>query len=400
MIVFSKTSSIIIYLLSITMSIIFAYFAQKYSRKGVNKVFWTISFLFLWIPVAFRASGVDHVSYFNNFIQVQTLESEYFKVYRGSPEPLYALLVYLVASTFNEFQYIYIISSFIALFFTYLGFAKMYKRTSLTLTVMWFAATYYMSFYGLVRMSIAVGIVTYAFHFIEQRKIIKYLFFCTLATLFHYSAAFMYIMYFLLKRKCKFKYSLNYEEQLADSAVQISGNKNANKNLSAKKERERNKLSTSIILVGGALYVIYKSVPYFFEGFSWFARYMQYFNFKPTLSVINNLGGFYLLFILLLLWQKKIKLIMREGSFYISWVWIMVVIGLFSTIFPVVRLAYYLMPMGCYIYGFIPKVIEKRLRVLLYFVYLIVGGAWWYYSYILPGHWGDYILPYVMKLKF
>jgi hypothetical protein len=380
------------------MSIISAYLSQKYSKKGVNRFFWTFSFLFLWIPVAFRATGVDHVSYYNNFIQVQTWGSEYFKVYSGNPEPLYALLVYLVASTVNKFQYIYIISSFIALFFTYLGFAKMYKRTSLTLTVMWFAVTYYMSFYGLVRMSIAVGIVTYAFHFIEQHKMKKYFFFCTIATLFHYSAAFTFIMYFLLKGKQKLEHSVNCEKQSVDLEVQISENINANTNPPVRETRK--KLSTSIILLGGALYVTYKSVPYFFGGFSWFARYMQYFNFQPTLSVINNLAGFYLLFILLLLWQKKIKRKMKEGSLYITSVWIMLVIGVFSIIFPVVRLSYYLMPMGCYIYGFIPKVTEKQLRVLLYFVYLILGGLWWYYSYMMPGHWGDYILPYEMNLGF
>jgi hypothetical protein len=400
MIVFSKTVSIAIYLLSITFAILFAYFAQKYSNKGVNRVFWTISFLLLWIPVAFRASGVDHISYLNHFRQVQIYGSEYFKVYSGSPEPLYALLVYLVASTSDKFQYIYIISSFIALFFTYLGFAKMVKRTSLPLTVMWFAVTYYMTFYGLVRMSLAVGIITYAFHFIEQSKMLKYFFFCTIAALFHYSAAFMFIMYFLLRRKQKLEKAENYRIQLASLEVQKTRNINVVNCLPAKKRRASKRLSTNIVLVGVAFYGTYKSVPYLFGGFSWFARYMQYFNFRPTLSVINNLAGFFLLFLLLLMWQNRIKIIMKEGRLYITSIWIMLAIGVFSVIFPVVRLSYYLMPMGCYLYGFLPKVTEKRLRVLIYFIYLVVGGTWWYYAYMMPGHWGDNILPYEMKFRF
>ena len=100
----NRISSISLYLICITSSVIFAYYTQKHSGIRLKRKYWIISFLFLWIPVAFRASGVDHISYVNMFKEVQESGSEYFKSYSGSPEPFFILLVYIVVSTFNKFQ--------------------------------------------------------------------------------------------------------------------------------------------------------------------------------------------------------------------------------------------------------------------------------------------------------
>jgi hypothetical protein len=399
---FSQTESIILYLSAIAISIIFAYFAQKFGKNGVHKTFWTISFLFLWVPCAFRASGVDHTAYFTQFSKVQTYGVSFFSSYNGSPEPLFALLEYLIVITVNEFQYLYIITSFITLLFTYMGFSKMYNRTSLSICLLWFSATYYMTFYGLTRMSVAIGIMTYAYHFIEKQRIVKYFIYCTIATLFHYSAAFMFIMYFVLRdKKCQVKSKMSNSERSS-----ISKHSYENNNLSTGQIRpEKNvtttrKLTIKVISVGLILYAGFKLFPYFFSKFTWYARYDQYFNYNATLSVFNNLAGFYLLFIFLLLWQQKIRFKMVDGNRYITSTWIMVAIGIFSSVFPVTRLAYYLMPIGCYIYGFIPRIVERQSKILFYGIYVVWGIVWWYYVYMMPGHWGDFIIPYQMNLQF
>lgn len=377
---FSKPNSILFYFISILFSVLFAYLTQKYSKRHLNKVFWGISFLLLWIPVAFRATGVDHSTYYEIYQNIDSFGTEYFKTYNGSPEPLYALLVYLIAKYLGNFQFVYLFSSFIALFFTYLGFYKMIYRTSMTITVMWFSATYYMTFYGLVRMSIAVGIVSYAFHFIEQRKMYRYIFFVTFASLFHYSAIFMFAVYFLL-----------LENRNIDKA---------NKKLIFSSMIKKYKMSIIIIIIGGIILLIYLSFPYLFGSFSWFPKYRSYFYFQPTFSVLNNLAGFYFLYILLIVWRKTINNRMKGGQLYTTSVWIMLAIAVFSILFPLTRLTYYFMPIGCYLYGFIPRIIPKYSRILLYITYLILGVSWWYYVYMMPGYWGDYILPYKMNILF
>lgn len=377
---FSYIHSIYVYLLSMILSVISAYFAQKNKKKFLSNVFWIISFMFLWIPVALRANGVDHQTYFDIFQNIKSKSSSYFQIYRGIPEPLFALLVYLTAKYLGVFQYIYIISSFIALFFTYLGFSKMANRTSIALTIMWFSATYYMTFYGLVRMSMAVGIVTYAFHFIEQKKIFKYILFITIAALFHYSAIFMYVIYFLLQE--------NYEIY------------KSNENTLFVSKINNYKILRTIIIVGAIILFIYISFPYLFGGLSWFIKYKPYFHFQPTFSVINNLAGFYFLYILMVIYQRTINYRMKGGRLYTMSLWIMLAIAVYSILFPLTRLTYYFMPIGCYIYGFVPRIMPRYSRILLYITYLLLGVTWWYYVYMMPGYWGDYILPYKMNILF
>jgi len=397
MITFDTYSSIVLYLVLIISAVLFAYIAQKFSKKRLNKFFWWLSFLSLWIPVAFRASGVDHVSYYNYFVEAQALGTDYFSSYQGSPEPLFALLIYLIALKANNFQYVYIITSFIALFFTYLGFSKMGNRTSLPIVIWWFSTTYYMSFYGLVRMSVAIGIMTYALHFIEKRKMRNYLFFCIIATLFHYSACFMFIVYLLFARQNQYNLQLTTKRK---NPIEFINKYTTNRNLQTKITIS-NKLTLKIVLVGLSTYAIYKIFPYLFNGFIWYSKYTNYFDLAITFQAINNLAGFYLLFILLFLFQRAIKVTISQGVLYVNLTWIMLVLGVISVVFPITRLTYYLMPVGCYVYGFIPKLLfDKRLKFLLYMIYLIVGVMWWYYVYMTPGLWGNYILPYKMNLSF
>lgn len=401
MIVFSETGTIILYLNVIALSIIFAYLAQKYGKKGVQKFFWTLSFLCLWIPCAFRASGVDHTSYYSSFSLIQTHGKSFFNSYSGSPEPLFAALEYLIVITVNRFQCLYIIASFIALLFTFMGFAKMYKRTSLPVSILWFSATYYMIFYGLVRMSIAIGIMTYAYHFIEKRKLVKYFVYCTIATLFHYSAVFMFLIYFILKdKKSHVRSKKSNKERLIGSHPFTNKSLISGQISKVKQARTTKKLAINIIYLGLAFYAVYKLFPIIFSGFSWYSRYRHYFNANATMRVFNNLAGFYLLFIFLLLWQKKVRLNMINGDRYVTSAWAMFAVGLFSIFFPITRLAYYLMPMGCYIYGFIPRIAERQVRMIFYIFYLVLGIAWWYYAFMTPGLWGDHLVPYQMNLQF
>lgn len=382
---FSITGTIALYFISICGAVIFAHLADKCGKKNVNKFLWVLSFLCLFIPSAFRASGVDHESYYSHYSTAQKYGYEYFAIYRGSPEPLYALLQFVVANYFGNFQLIYVVSSFIGLVFSYMGFSKMYGKTNLGIVIFWFAMTYYMIFYGLVRISISVGIMTYAFHLIREKKTIKYFFLCTVATLFHYSAAFMFAIYFVLKLKKRAlaifdKSKIASEELIKSNSI-----------------KQKLKIKRKILFIGVVLLGVYILFPYIFGGFTWYPRYIQYFKHELNFKAINNLAGYYFLVILLLFKQKKVKQLLPEGGQLLTFFWIMCFVALTTAKFPIIRLLYYFMPVGCYLYGYIPKLFNKYLRVVLYSVYFAYGVIWWYYTYFMQEAWGNFIVPYTIK---
>jgi len=368
MLTFSETGTIIYFLLTIFGAVFFAYCADKFGKRKVHMVFWVLSFLILFIPSAFRESGVDHSSYYHHYTLAKSYGYDYFVNYKGSPEPLFALLLFFSANFFDNFHIIYIVSSFIGLVFTYIGFSKMYGKTSLSLVIFWFSVTYYMIFFGLVRLSIAVGIMTYAFHLIAEKKTKKYFFLCTIATMFHYSAGFMFLVYFVLRRN-SFKLRKRTHN---DHGVQLE-ELSSNVNLKTKKL----KMKRRILFIGIALLGVYWLFPYFFGGFSWFPRYIQYFKYDFNLKTINNLAGYYLLILLLMFTYKKVKVNIPESNQLLTFFWLMCSIALVTVKFPVIRLLYYFMPVGCYLYAFVPRLFNKYLRVYVYSIYLAYGLIWW-----------------------
>jgi len=382
---FSNAGSIALYLISIFGAVIFGYLADKFGKKGVHKLLWVLSFLCLFIPSAFRGYGVDHDSYYYHYSIALERGYGYFAIYKGSPEPLYALLQFVAAHYFGSFQLIYIVSSFIGLGFTYAGFSKMHGKTNLGIAIFWFAMTYYMIFYGLVRICISVGIVTYAFHLIGKKKTFKYFFWCTIATLFHYSAAFMFPMYFVLNVKKK---PFGWTNKLQKLSEELPQNK---------QKKQKLKIKRKIIFTGVVLLGIYFLFPYIFSRFPWYARYIQYFNNDLNFNAIKNFAGYVLLVLLLIFKQNKVKELLPEGEQLLTFFWIMCFVALTLVKFPISRLLYYFMPVGCYLYGYVPKLINKYLKVVLYFIYFAYGIAWWYSAYFMQEAWGNYIVPYTIK---
>ncbi len=365
----SNTESIIMYILLIIISMICIFIAQSIRKdKNITKIFeiflWSIAFIILFLPLALRGYGVDHDAYIEIYKKAEILGNNYWNYYEWTPEPFYALINVISANIFKNMQYVYIISAFISLFFSFKAFFRMRKKVNVIIVLWSYLTSYYFYNYGLVRISIAVGLITYAYKYIEERKRKKYYFMCIIATMFHYSAIIMLPMYNLL----------------------LHDKKNKTRNLKIKQ------VIFIITFFAAILYVL----PILVNSIPWLARYKGYFLMKPSFNVLNNIANKYPLILICLLFSKTIGKKMEKGNLYLDMLRIMVIITIISIVIPLHRFTYYLYPATYYLYAFIPSLFNKNrsLKFIYYIFILLLGIMWAYISVFKSSLWEPYLIPY------
>ncbi|MCB2296779.1 EpsG family protein [Clostridium tagluense] len=372
MIAFSELQSYMLYCGSILLATAFASMAQniKYCKKGkrvVNPYFWVLSFLCLFIPVAFRGYGVDHGSYLSAYYEVSPYGWGYFKTYTGFPEPLYAT-VNIIAGYLGDFQYVYIIAGFISIFFTYKAFARKVNETNLGMCVWMFSTLFYLNLFGLTRMGIAVGIITYAYRYIEESNFKMYSVYVIFAALFHYSAIIMFPLYYVFKS--------NYFDTSTKGSIKKSW------------------LSLGVVVTTFAIagYLMSK-----FQNIPWMWRYAQYFE-GTSIDVIKNIGGQYPLILLVIIFGSRINRKEKYGSLYISMFITMILFVVGSIFVSFMRLTYYLYPATYYLYAYVTKCIDNPKKKIIYnYAMFIIMTMWFLYRFtsIL---WGPYLIPYHLNI--
>jgi len=359
---------------AIILASIFAFLAQKIKyykngKKGVHPLFWILSFVCLLVPVAFRGNGVDHQSYIKFYNAISEFGLNYFKIYNGFPEPLF-VVINVIAGYLGDFQYVYMISAFISLFFTYKAFARKIEEISLPLCIFLFSTLFYLTLFGLVRICIAVGIITYAYRYIEERNLMKYSIYIIFATLFHYSAIIMLPFYFIFKS--------NYLDLSKKSSIKKS------------------------LLSIGALVLAFVIVGYLLtklQNISWIGRYFGYFE-GTSLRVINNAAGQYPLVILMFLFGSRIKRNEKYGSLYTN-MFITMIIFLVGSIFvSFTRLTYFLYPATYYLYACVVKYIENKNVRILYLFALYITMTFWFFYQFTSNLWLSFLIPYYFNISF
>lgn len=370
MIMFSELQSYLLYYGAILLATIFAGLAQylvtfNNGNRVVHPFFWALSFFCLFLPAAFRGYGVDHDSYTMIFDSVGQRGWSFLEEYSGFPEPLF-IVVNFIADYLGDFQYVYIISAFISLFFTYKAFARKVNETNLAICVWMFSTLFYITLFGLVRIGIAVGIITYAIRYIEEGKIMKYSAYVIMATLFHYSAIVMLPLFFIFKG--------NFSD------------------VSRIKSIKKAWLSV-FILIG--IFVAASYIMKWFEGVSWIVRYSGYFE-GTTMSSINNMAGQYPLIVLLLVFGRDIKRQTKYGSLYISMFIAMMTFVIGSIFVSFTRLAYFLYPATYYLYSYVDGTLKNEsLKMLYAMVLFVLMTAWFLYGFS-SDLWRPLLIPYYL----
>lgn len=374
MIEFSENISYGIYFFSIIGGTFFAYLAQKYAvyKKNevkVQKLFWCISFLFLCLPVALRGNGVDQDNYILRYTLYNKPDLAYAASYRGDPEPLFFLLN-LLAAKLGGFQWVYIFEAFLSLYFVYLAFEKKIKEINLGISVFIYATAYYLFLFGLVRMSIAIGMVMYSYHFLEERKFGKYCAMILLATGFHYSAIIMLPMYFIL-----------------ENGIRKKGSRDA-------------------WIRGG---VIFLFVFMFMAGaflivrlqghFTWLRRYSGYFSGGMNWRVIFNILIMIPIILLAVLYGRYLKQAGKWNGYYMVMLLTITAIVFASMTTGLIRLTYYFYPAGYYLYAHVYQIMSDRREKAVYLrILLLFCICCFLYSFTSP-LWKPYLIPYVLFVK-
>lgn len=164
-------------------------FGDNFNKGELNNFFYNLLIIWLVFIMGFRSVGVgvDDYSYLRTFNNISNSSfTEFYGTYHT--EPLYYFLNKIISLFTKDFQWVLIVSSIITIFGV-LDLLKYYSRLiNFPLAVFIFVLTQYFYYFGIIRLGIAVGIISLAIKYIDLGNKKRYFWFVILASLFHYSA--------------------------------------------------------------------------------------------------------------------------------------------------------------------------------------------------------------------
>lgn len=207
-----NSTSIIFYCFVITIVSLLASISQKeycidgYKKEVFIKKKWIIlSFIIAWAVMGLRYDvGSDYFNYIKMFNEINNLGIIWaLKTLRT--EPLYAILNWLIGVVFKNHHYVFVITSFVVLFFIYKIILNHKNDLNIGVAVLIFMIMNYFSMFTFVRLSIALVIIFNAYKYLVKQNKKMYIISVLLAAGFHYTAFIMLPIYYLLNRKNRFK---------------------------------------------------------------------------------------------------------------------------------------------------------------------------------------------------
>lgn len=171
--------------------------ASSYPALGIKRAsfaFLLFSFLSIFLLSALRVDvGIDYPSYASWFDNLYTFESAYF-------EPGFTTMIQIIQYFTLDSQWLFIVSSAITLSFIFIS-AKKYSPM-FALSIFLFCTMGFLSHsLNLTRQFIAISIVLFAYGYIVDKKLLKYLTTVMVASLFHKTALIMLPVYFFLRMR-------------------------------------------------------------------------------------------------------------------------------------------------------------------------------------------------------
>lgn len=174
-------------------------YLKKCNIKILAYISYIISFLIVWIVSAMRFGiGTDYFMYrdiYEYALKGATIPQI---IQRYDVEPGWATLNHILSLIFKEPQYIFIVTSFIFIFCIYKVIIEFEDRVNVGLAIFIFLSVSYIPSFNVIRQYLAIGILMLSLKYIEQKKIIKFIIFVIMASLFHYTALIFLPIYYLL----------------------------------------------------------------------------------------------------------------------------------------------------------------------------------------------------------
>ena len=177
----------------------------NYTKTTATKYLLFITVAVLTFVAAFRYSvGTDYNNYSFGFQNYVNSFSSFKDIFNINDEPGFALLCRIASIVYNESISMFVIAAILTIVpFLYSTYKETTSFTYITLLYI-FCGRWHGSFNG-IRQYLAATIIYLGRHYITERKFFKYLLICFLAFLFHRSAIFCVLLYFIYDEKFSLK---------------------------------------------------------------------------------------------------------------------------------------------------------------------------------------------------
>lgn len=365
---FNTFTSYLIYISTVFFSTILVWLSRKITSykkptsKKINLFFWMASFCLLWFVMGFRYEvGPDYGNYVRIFNLVTDVGFLGYYVFNFL-EPGFLLITFLVSSAGGSAEHLFIVSSFIGLYFFYKSFYYYADVLNPTWMVFIFSSVFYYYFFGIERLFISVSIITYALKYIPAKKNSKFYMYVLFAFLFHISALFMLIVPFLYRI-----FSIDY--------VYFKSKKKFVLNI--------------VVVILFLLVLLVPPVFYFINYLAGFlpGRYFLYQNIEVSFSEVlfSIIPRIPFLFLIIISRASRYN---KESSYFLFVLLFTssIIIQFGTLIFPIGRILWYFWISMCFIIPICVKCSSHRIGLNLFTRFISISYAVFYmfYAYLLP----------------
>lgn len=183
------------YLVTFLFTVLITYFAER-NFKNNKKVAVLFSFIAILGPSILAGCrdeliGTDILVYVNHTFEAASRSNSISALIQAVElEKLYLILNYAVAKLFTDVHWIYFFVSLIPTTFIYLGLYYYKEKVSMWFGMLLYLLTFYNLSLNMVRQSMALGIVFYATRYVIERKLLKFFLLIFIAAQFHITAYF------------------------------------------------------------------------------------------------------------------------------------------------------------------------------------------------------------------
>lgn len=249
----SDFGSLIFYIIMFTISTLFIYFSEKNKDTKVKKICVCIGLLIPILISALRWNvGSDFMVYVNKF-----------NWYNGNIGDSFEFLYFIIiniSKLLGNVQFMFSIYSILTVVFVYKALKYNKEKYPIALTFFIYIFLYFIQSFNIMRQLLAVAIIFYAYRYLYERNIKKFIFFNILACLSHTTAIFFFPVYFMFfknkekNRKIRFKQILYFILIIVvvlnfDKVINQLTNMNAFERYSLYSEKVASKNRTAILKV-------------------------------------------------------------------------------------------------------------------------------------------------------
>lgn len=191
----------LVYVIAALLTYFILFISKKVENKYIKTGLVLVSFTILFLISALRVDvGTDYKSYVSWFNSVTT-----FPV--GFTNFSFNLCIYIIKIFSNEYQLLFIVTSFLILFTIYYTVVSRYDEYDMILFLFIILGYYFSTFNG-IRQWIATAIFMYSYKYIINKQFIKFCLCIFIASSFHITAVLLLPCYFLFHFKVKDFYKI------------------------------------------------------------------------------------------------------------------------------------------------------------------------------------------------